>query len=178
MDTYLEPDPEISQGWEFNLLDQSYLQMFGLPDEQYPLDHSHMLFSDSFGMEDSSYTLDCNVPGIDMSSSSNSETLYGIEAPHLAEIDCHSPRGSQSSMKSESPTSKMKNAATPPTRDPRMGILDEFLVEFEIFRPTTLGRNHRRSYRPEKRRKVEQVRKAGACLRCRLLKRPVSCFLA
>jgi len=178
MDAYLEPDPETPQGWDFNLFDQGCLQMFGLSDDLNPWEHSQIVFNDSLGIPDISYALDCSFPGIDISSGFNSTTLYGVEVQHPGEFDWTSLGGSQLPLRPGSPASKIQNVGTLAPKESRTGNLDEFLVEFEISRPTTLGRNHRRPYRPEKRKKVEQVRKAGACLRCRLLKRPVSCFPA
>jgi hypothetical protein len=65
-----------------------------------------------------------------------------------------------------------QDVAAPLSDSPAKPKLEDFLLEFELPQaiPVIPGRG---PYRPKERKKVERVRKVGACLRCRILKIPV-----
>lgn len=57
---------------------------------------------------------------------------------------------------------------------PQKRKLEECLSEFVGTRPTNATKKGRRPFSTEGKKKVDQVRKAGACIRCKLLKTQVS----
>jgi hypothetical protein len=179
MDVPLEPDAEFPQGWDFNFPDQSYLntlEVFEPPDASDLLEHTPTLFNDPMAMEDIGFLLDFGFPEIDTSNVCQSELIFGFETQDAAEIRLSSLSSSRSPSKSKHSTSTVPSPATVASTGPRTRTLDDFVGEFKVSRPNPLGPNHRSSYTREKRQKVGRVRKVGACVPCRLLKRPVSYF--
>lgn len=64
-------------------------------------------------------------------------------------------------------------------RRPEKRSFEDCLSEFVGTEPVVKGTKRRERYSTEDRKKVDQVRKAGACIRCKLMKTPVSisvCF--
>jgi hypothetical protein len=59
-------------------------------------------------------------------------------------------------------------------RRPEKRRFEEYISEFVGTESVDKGSKHRKRYSTEDRKKVDQVRKAGACIRCRLMKIPVS----
>jgi hypothetical protein len=59
-------------------------------------------------------------------------------------------------------------------RRPEKRRFEEYLSEFVGTESVDEGTKHRKRYSTENRKKVDHVRKAGACIRCRLMKTPVS----
>jgi hypothetical protein len=70
-----------------------------------------------------------------------------------------------------SPVQLAFNASPRPSEKRRF---EECLSEFVGTESVDEGAKRRKRYSPENRKKVGQVRKAGACVRCKLLKTPVS----
>jgi len=161
------------QGWDF--FDQDYFDTFNMTELSY-LQDSPVNFhpsSDNFWpMEASPSLLDFGFSGMELP---NSFVSYGTETKGVNdEIDLIPSSESKASFTAETFSSEVPKIVKPMGERQEVRQIEEFLGEFESAKPKLVGRNHRRAYRPEKRKKVEQVRKAGACLRCRLLKRPVS----
>jgi hypothetical protein len=180
MDASLEPDLESPQVWDFHSLDQSYLdtfEMFGLPSISIPLNHTYSSFDDSLTMEDAPLRLNCNFSEMDISNVFASELASGFENKSAIEIDLSCSGSSKSPIESESSISTLKGAAKSSSKEERTKKLDELFGQFQVSWPTNLGRNHRKVFGPEERRKVHRVRRVGACLRCKLLKRPVGCSI-
>jgi hypothetical protein len=65
-------------------------------------------------------------------------------------------------------------ASNPSPRRPEKRSFEDCLSEFVGTEPVVKGAKRRERYSTEDRKKVDQVRKAGACIRCKLLKTPVS----
>ena len=65
-------------------------------------------------------------------------------------------------------------ASNPSPRRPEKRSFEDCLSEFVGTEPVVKGAKGRERYSTEDRKKVDQVRKAGACIRCKLLKTPVS----
>ncbi len=59
-------------------------------------------------------------------------------------------------------------------RRPEKRSFEDCLSEFVGTEPVVKGTKCRKRYSTEDRKKVDQVRKAGACIRCKLMKTPVS----
>jgi hypothetical protein len=59
-------------------------------------------------------------------------------------------------------------------RRPEKRSFEDCLSEFVGTEPVVKGAKRRERYSTENRKKVDQVRKAGACIRCKLMKTPVS----
>jgi hypothetical protein len=59
-------------------------------------------------------------------------------------------------------------------RQPEKRRFEECLSEFVGLESVDKGTKRRKRYSTENRKKVDQVRKAGACIRCKLMKTPVS----
>jgi hypothetical protein len=57
---------------------------------------------------------------------------------------------------------------------PEKRSFEDCLSEFVGTEPVVKGAKRRERYSTENRKKVDQVRKAGACIRCKLMKTPVS----
>ncbi len=59
------------------------------------------------------------------------------------------------------------------TRRPEKRSFEDCLSEFVGTEPILKGTKRRERYSTEDRRKVDKVRKAGACIRCNLMETPV-----
>jgi hypothetical protein len=59
-------------------------------------------------------------------------------------------------------------------RPPEKRNFEDCLSEFVGTEPMVKGTKHRKRYSTDDRKKVDQVRKAGACIRCKLMKTTVS----
>ena len=67
---------------------------------------------------------------------------------------------------------QLASNASPRRREKRS--FEDCLSEFVGTEPVVTGTKRRERYSTEDRKKVDQVRKAGACIRCKLMKTPVS----
>jgi hypothetical protein len=162
-------------GWDFDLLNQSWLDLqandfvdFGaFPDYPYTLDFSSMM------MDQASAVPDVTFPGIEPSTSSDLSVSYevGQESGAQSMAVSSAPSVMPTSLEPSS-TKVTQDVAANSSDSPAKPKLEDFLLEFELPQaiPITPGR---RPYRPKERKKVERVRKVGACLRCRILKIPV-----
>jgi hypothetical protein len=71
-------------------------------------------------------------------------------------------------------SSPIQLASNASPRRPEQRSFEDCLSEFVGTEPVVKGTKHREQYSTEDRKKVDQVRKAGACIRCKLMKTPVS----
>jgi hypothetical protein len=160
-----EYDPN---GWDFDLLNHSWLDFqttdFGeFPDYQYNQDFSSTM------MDQVSALSDVGLPSIEPSTSDLSVPHELVQETGAQPMAFFSPPSAMPTSL-ESPSTKVtQDVAANSSDSPAKPKLEDFLGEFELPQaiPIIPGR---RPCRPKERKKVERVRKVGACLRCRILK--------
>ena len=140
----------------------------------FPAGESHSMFSGNSIGEDCNYT-DNHLPSSYLGLANNISYVTNVNAlsasePFLTTPDFDGFEESNGSEMSYQFLWKLAPAAEAQfmTRQ-KQTINDEHLVV-----PTTKPRQKRQCFDPLKREKVKQVRRLGACLRCRIYKEPVS----
>jgi hypothetical protein len=173
MDFQQEYDPN---GWDFYLLNQSWLDLqaadfvdFGaFLDYQYNQDFSSTM------MDQVSALSDVGLPSIEHSNSSDSSVSHAlVQETGTQAISVFSAPSVMHTSLEPSSTKVTQDVAANLSASPTKPKLEDFLLEFELPQAVPIILE-RRPYRPKERKKVERVRKVGACLRCRILKIPVS----
>jgi hypothetical protein len=137
------------------------------PDYKYNQDFSSTM------MDQVSALSGVGLPGIETSTSSDSSVPHELVQETGAQpVAFFSAPSVMPTSQKPSLSKVTQDVAAPLSDSPAKPKLEDFLLEFELPQaiPVIPGR---RPYRPKERKKVERVRKVGACLRCRILKIPV-----
>jgi hypothetical protein len=93
---------------------------------------------------------------------------------HLVPEVSPQPHSNSAAMPLILPATPVKPDLNAFTRRPEKRRFEECLSEFVGTQPMNMTKKGRKSFSAEGRKKTDQVRKAGACIRCKLLKTPVS----
>jgi len=167
--------------WDFSFPDRDFLELFQInefSDLSQCLEYSHL---DMHGSQ-----LLTHIPTVPDYTFQDLDILNGFAFSDVLELHFKTGHdaGSTSFEVPATPTpadapmptglEKSTNLVGPAPKSSKRRRIEDYLLEFDGPQPANMERHRRSPFKPEKRKKVGDVRKAGACLRCRLLKRPVS----
>jgi hypothetical protein len=159
-----------SQAWELDLLGQDFLELLSQPVEHYTFsypieEHSYQAddwleFQDLVCMSPMEDTLDFDVPAT-TPDRARPESLNLLK-------DCGGGAISNPTFVSEGQSSMISSEALETRK------FEDFLSEFAISQANDKTTKRRKRFSNDRRKEVSHIRKAGACVRCKLMKTAVS----
>jgi hypothetical protein len=164
-------------GWDFDPFDQNWLESQTIDSVGFDIfpDYQCTQNCSSTITDQVPASLDVGASGIDPLPSFDSSDSYGLGLETGAQAMLSLSALSALPTSLEVSSTKVTQDATPSLSDnhPKRKM-EDFLQEFEFPRAAAIASGRKGPYGPEERKKVGQVRKVGACLRCRILRISVS----
>ena len=190
------------QGWDFNFPGEFYLDPTACPTDPFAFIDLDNLFTSELGVDSNTPFLHGPISsGMDLFLGNDMWMGSLPTAPHnnFDEINISNDldmtlsyqAGHKSNSHTNSSSSGMVTPLTSPgsslfpgqatyqpvpplPKKPKKRRIEEFQSEFMGPQPVVSDKPRRRPYRDERRKEVGMVRQVGACIRCRLMKTPVS----
>jgi hypothetical protein len=165
-------------GSAFDLPDHDFLALIGAFEWNEPMDmttYSYTSFEDNAQFLDTidpiSFSDHLGAPGAPNDTTESMEFSDGrvSESPinHSQYAERLYSPGISLSQNEELPVSPVDSAER---------SLEDHLFEFEVPEPNKRDKRRRKPYSHKRRKEVGQVRRAGACMRCRITKTPVTLY--